>query len=188
MAAGAADGTRNFVVGYDRQLESLTAYRPAARKVLVTLQFGFSDANTLKPLLDAIREAGPEWQWWIRLHPAMSRRDRISALRHFEECTRETCEIQRASKLPLYALLRHMDAHITHSASTVLEAESFGVPSIVFSDYGAELFQEQIASGQVVLAFDGNAVVQALRAARRREPRAVRAKPPWATGSPRFLS
>lgn len=73
----------------------------------------------------------------------------------------ENFELDMATDAPLYALLRHSDVHVTHSSSTVIEAEVFGVPSVIFSAYGAEFFPEQIAAGWALVA-EADHVVQAI--------------------------
>jgi hypothetical protein len=71
-------------------------------------------------------------------------------------------ELELATDLPLYALLRHLDLHLTHSSSTVVEAELFGVPSVVISEYGAEFFSDQIASGWALTALTDRAILAAV--------------------------
>jgi hypothetical protein len=89
-------------------------------------------------------------------------------------------EIATASVLPLYSLLRLADLHVTHSSSTVVEAAEFGVPSLVLSRYGLELFPEQSASGMARLVDTADAIEAAIASAapidhRRRDDGALRA-------------
>jgi hypothetical protein len=72
--------------------------------------------------------------------------------------------LDAASDMPLYALLPHMDRHVTHSSSVVLEAEAYDVPSIIFSQYGMELFPDQINSGMAVAAYTPELIVETLLA------------------------
>ena len=46
--------------------------------------------------------------------------------------------LELPSTLPLYALLRAADVHVTYSSSTVVEAEAFGIGSVLLGRYGAE--------------------------------------------------
>jgi hypothetical protein len=55
-----------------------------------------------------------------------------------------------------------MDVHLTHSSSTVLEAEAFGLPSIIFSEHGAELYPEQVSSGSAVVACTALEILNAM--------------------------
>ena len=63
-----------------------------------------------------------------------------------------TSDIENASKLPLPSLLRFMNVHITESSSVVIEAEQFGVPSIVINKISKEYYKNQISSGYAVYA------------------------------------
>jgi hypothetical protein len=129
-------------------------------RVLVTLQINLASAEALAPLLAAMRSL-PEVSWWLRLHPmALADQPRIEQLlrhgrvRHWN--------IAQATALPLPVLLRHADIHATHSSSAVVEAATLGVPSIVWSEYGAELFPDLIASGMADLACDAAQFERAL--------------------------
>ena len=68
-----------------------------------------------------------------------------------------------ATDIPLYALLRHMHAHVTHSSSTVLESREFGMPSVVTSAYGVEFFHSQVDDAYLAPAFDAAAIGAAVR-------------------------
>jgi hypothetical protein len=113
--------------------------------ILVTLQPGLSTDHALAPLLEVWR-LQPDVVWWIRLHPlALTDKPHIEALLH-EHCVAHW-NIDDASALPLPSLLEHADFHATHSSSTVIEAELMGIPSIVWSDYGYQLFEDHITRG-----------------------------------------
>jgi hypothetical protein len=45
-----------------------------------------------------------------------------------------------------------VDAHVTQTSSAVLEAEAFGVSSVVCSVEGPDLYRPQVRSGTVVYA------------------------------------
>ena len=48
--------------------------------------------------------------------------------------------VDEATRLPLYALLRHMNVHLTEISSTVLEADQFGVPSVLCHPTGVDYY------------------------------------------------
>jgi hypothetical protein len=54
--------------------------------------------------------------------------------------------------LPLLSVLGAANLHVTHSSSTVIEAEQMGVSSLVWSRYGEELFVDEIQRGAVRVA------------------------------------
>jgi hypothetical protein len=132
-------------------------------RILLTLQPGFADERHLAPVLEAMRSAPPSWLWLVRLHPCMlDERSRVAHLLNSRGITR--FELERATDLPLYAILRHADVHVTHSSATVAEAEAFGVPSVVTSSYGAEFFQDQIGNGRACAALTPAAILAAIGA------------------------
>jgi hypothetical protein len=130
------------------------------RHLLVTLQWGLSEAETAK-LISAMRLAPSDWTWWVRVHPyALAEREKIrSALR---DGGVTACEIDLATDLPLHGLLRHMDVHLTHSSSTVIEARFFAVPSVVTSEYGLEFFRQEACAGWIEPGLDPSGIVRAV--------------------------
>jgi hypothetical protein len=143
------------------------------RRVLITLQTGFSTPAHLGPLLSAMRTAPASWQWLVRLHPCMlNERGRIAAL--FRDAGVAGVEIDRASALPLFALLRRIDAHVTHSSATVVEAAAFGVPSVITSPYGAEFFRRETGQGRAIAASTGDDIRAALERLLLTAPRGAR--------------
>jgi hypothetical protein len=136
--------------------------------VLVTLQSGLSVTEQLGPLREVIELSGGEWSWWIRLHPAMV--ESPAAIRQVLMVPGAVVAVEEPSAMPLYALLPVADVHMTHSSSTVIEAEASGLRSVITSRYGAELFGSQIANGSATVA-NGDAAA-CLLAMRRQTKRA----------------
>ena len=91
----------------------------------------------------------------------MSEREKIRQL--LKQCQSANIELDLATDLPLLALLRHADVHITHCSSTVIEAESFGVPSVITHIIGTEGFPEQIASGMAISAYNTAELLAAIQ-------------------------
>ncbi|HAX42556.1 MAG TPA: hypothetical protein DCY80_08380 [Solibacterales bacterium] len=132
--------------------------RPDMIHALITLQPGLMTAAALGPLLEAMREA-PDVFWWIRQHPVELADETSRAL--FDQ-TGAKFDLDLPSSLPLYAALEQVDIHLTHSSSTVAEAEAFGVPSLLWSDYGKELFSDAIERGWAVVVVDGGELARAI--------------------------
>lgn len=152
----------------DRLLQASTG----RTRVLVTLQINLASPAALAPLLAAI-EALPDVAWWLRLHP-MALADQPLIEEMLRDCRARHWNIAQATALPLPVLLRHADVHATHSSSAVVEAAAFDVPSIVWSGYGAEFFEDMIASGTAELARDAAQFARALaRLSARRSARAM---------------
>lgn len=143
----------------DTQVRALCG-RASGKRVLVTLQWGLSEAEQLAPLMELIGTSGEEFVFWIRLHPVMLP-ERATIEARFAQFPRARVVVAEATDLPLYALLRHADVHLTHSSSTVIEAQLFGVRSVVMSRYGAEIYPRQIADGVARLVEGGASALHA---------------------------
>jgi hypothetical protein len=74
----------------------------AGRRILVTLQPGLDDASYYELLRSVITEAPEDWRFLIRLHPGHppASADRLRPL-----FPGARCEMERSSRLPLYAVL-----------------------------------------------------------------------------------
>ena len=155
-------GRSAVVSEYDQRIAAAQGAAADKRQLLVTLQYGLADDRALGPLLGAIRRTQHEWRWWVRLHPVMlNERDAVRSL-----LTRHGIveyDLDAASDLPLYALLRRMDLHLTHSSATVIEASEFGIPSVIVSEYGREFFPGQIAAGRAQAAYETDDIIAACR-------------------------
>lgn len=120
---------------------------------LVTLQPSLCSRDSLAPLCAAWAHQS-DFMWWIRLHP-MAVEDESIIAEMLEKHGVKNWNIKAATELPLPAVLSHADFHITHSSSVVLEAEYFGVPSFIVSNYGAQLFADVISRGKAAFTSDG---------------------------------
>lgn len=140
-----------------RTLIESAAGRPC---VLVTLQPGLASPPALAPLIHAWK-SGVNVMWWVRLHPmAMADAPAIEAT--LREAGVAHWDVSSASALPLPQLLASAHLHCTHSSSAVIEAELLGLPSLVWSEYGAELFEAQIQTGIAKFVRDGKAFSERL--------------------------
>jgi hypothetical protein len=137
------DGVRDAAASQAQALAERAGGRPI---VLVTLQFGLADALQLEPLRALIEECADGYAWWVRLHPVMAeRREEVrSKLGAGDE---RHVWLDLPSDLALPELLRHAHVHLTHSSSTVIEAACMGVPSILTSESGRDLFEPYLRQG-----------------------------------------
>ncbi len=162
-------GCSQFVIEADQVVREMHAAAGGRKIALVTLQWGLSDAEQILPLLEIIRHAGEGWLWWVRKHPVMVVRGETV---HSDLCQESgRVVIDKPSELPLYALLRHVDVHLTHSSTTVIEAANFGVASLVTGQLGVELFPDHIKNGTAKFAegtIDRKIAALNAQAARRR--------------------
>lgn len=141
---------------------ALRQSRPERTHALVTLQAGLTDPRTLAPFIEAVADQADIF-WWVRVHP----RDLgdSAPISDALEAAGAGFNLLDATHLPLYALLEAVDIHLTHSSSTVIEAAHFGVPSLIWSRYGEELFESQIRSGWARVGMDGGSIRSLLREA-----------------------
>lgn len=134
-------------------IEKIKGEVGARINVLVTLQPGLIGDENLAVIADAMRFS-EAFHWWLRLHP-MALDDVGVVESYLREAGLTNYNINDATRLPLYAVIEACDAHMTHSSSTVIEAAMFGLPSIVWSDYGAAYFDAQISGKTVVQVANG---------------------------------
>lgn len=114
-----------------------------AVKILYTHQADFE----LSELFVEILKSSPDnWKWYVRFHPQYPEAKQ-KILEKFPSYNFKNVVIEKISELPLPVILKKMNLHITEFSSTVLEAETVGVPSIVLSEYGRSLFNKQIGKG-----------------------------------------
>lgn len=143
---------------FDRRILSLAPQEPPPLKVLVTLQTGRGVPELLREVMAA---APPSWLWWVRLHPAMMA-EREAIRSRLGEFPAHRMNLDDATELPLYALLRHVDVHLTESSSAVIEADRFGVPSVICHETGEEFFAGLVAVGSARVAYSCRDVLDTL--------------------------
>jgi len=156
------DNTSPLVIYYDRLVAGLKDAHRGNLHVLATLQYSYSDEEHLKTLLQTMQASPADWRWWIRLHPMMKNdagRTRVL----LDQYHIRNYDIYQATELPLYAVLRNIDVHVTLHSAVVIEAESFNVPSVIIDEMGSVHFQRQIRSGTAVAAYAPDAIIDAIR-------------------------
>lgn len=139
------------VQAYDDVLRELK--RPFRDHVHVLYTLNGCTRDELQEMVDVIQAAdrgGLICRFWIRVHP-VNLGQAPTVRRLLKESKLDNCDLENATALPLYALLRHMDVHMTEFSSVVIEAESFGVPSII-RELGEVSYSSQIRDGWVLPA------------------------------------
>lgn len=122
--------------------------QPAALHILVTLS-DQEPASDLDELVALVRQAPPDWFWWVRRHPRCTSRDAIGAAL---EPVNERADVRHATSAPLYELLEKVDVHVTKASSVVLDAVRFGVPSVITGGAGAQIFERQLSGPMATAA------------------------------------
>lgn len=164
------DDTDPLVAQYIEQARALRRNH-ATPQALVSLAWGLADEETDK-LIRAASLCGSRVAWWWRLHPVEAhRRDEFAAklARHGLDAS----QVGAATDLPLYALVRAADLILAHSSTVIQEAAVFGVPSVVTSDYGAEIHSDLLREEMAVRATSAESIARAVQDLALRERRAL---------------
>lgn len=162
-------GQGTLVRQYDARMEADKSRGANRRHVLLTFETTFTRPAILAQFLEAVAATADSVQWWFRLHPTMLAeesgrvRSAISSHRAGPVMTDMTDE-------PLYALLRHVDGHVTYSSSTTQEAAMFGVPTLLMAPHAATVYPDLVRSGWAAVCVDAAAIVDAVVALERRTP------------------
>lgn len=114
-----------------------------SKNILYTHQASFEISELL---FNAIQNSPKDWKWWFRFHPQYPEAQG-KVLAKLAKYNFENVITEKVTEYPLPLILKNMDLHVTEFSSTVLEAEMMGVPSILLSETGADLFNKQIESG-----------------------------------------
>jgi hypothetical protein len=144
-------GTDQTVREYDQLLTRLQRPSKGKIQILYTLNGSTKDeVKAIAQIIEAVNESGLQSHFWIRLHPiALDQKEAVS--RTLKERGLHNVDIENATALPLYAILRHIDVHITEFSSVVIEAQALGVPSVT-GEQGIIWFPNQIETGWAVIA------------------------------------
>jgi hypothetical protein len=155
-------GNDNVVSYYDKKISKIKRNLSSAIHILYTLE-GHEEIDKLELMTQLIKKTGSRYHWWIRLHPCyLDQRQKIRKTLCDNQIL-DYVELDVATDLPLYALLRNMDIHVTTFSSTVIEAEAFDVPSVILRELGAELFSKQVLSGWAIPAYTADAIIPAIQ-------------------------
>ena len=162
------DESLPFVRDATMRVNAIQAEAPGLSHVMYTTQ-GYETEAELARLADAIRQSSDRLFWWVRLHPANpGARPVVESALARSGTTNYV--VQSHTEIPLYGVLRFMDAHVTHSSSTVIEAAAFRVPSVILSRKESVMYAHQITTKWAVVIDDDDSLVDAvLRQAAARE-------------------
>jgi hypothetical protein len=114
-----------------------------SKNILYTHQASFEISELL---FIAIQNSPENWKWWIRFHPQYPEAQ-SKILTKLAKYNFKNVITEQVTEYPLPLLLKNMDLHVTEFSSAVLEAKMLGVPSILLSETGADLFKKEITSG-----------------------------------------
>jgi hypothetical protein len=164
------DADAAIVRRYDAVLQDIAPRAAHGLEILVTLSTGYTHTDDLRTVRDAIADAPDDWRWWIRRHPTMGADEFDSALAFLGGSRARDTTRGEAGELPLYALLRRVDVHVSQVSSAGIEAQHFRVPSVMTDASAARLFAEQFSSGWMVRAASAEELNQAIASQVERRP------------------
>ncbi len=151
-----------YVQRYLERVRAVRSQHPEHRHVLVTMS-GLETDEQLTSLAKAIAASADHWFWWVRCHPTrLEKRAAVEAALRAAGASRVA--VSEATEMPLYALLRCVDAHVTEYSSTVIEAAKFGVPSVMIGLDQAVDYPDLLESGWMLPVANVDAVVPGLDA------------------------
>lgn len=158
--------------GRDAEMERSCASAAAlckgfSRSILLTLQTPFSAFPDWLP--EAIRRSPHDWRWLVRVHRRHPGGPQAHD-REFLSLGHPGVEIREATALPLYALLRQVQVHVTGYSTCALEALAFGVPSLLTHPSGDGLYREFLESGVMKRCSSAEDVLDALKGGFRVSP------------------
>ena len=93
-------------------------------------------------------ESPEQYFYLIRFHPSTTIHERRIVERELKKLGTNNYEIDNASHLPLYSVLRNVRFNITQRSSTVIEATKYGVISIITDKIGMAYYQEFITANK----------------------------------------
>lgn len=150
---------------YDQQVRSILKEENV--NILFSLQPTYGligwEENIPDWVIEAIETSPSNYKWFVRFHHYM-----ISAAVNEKVTTTEKLqklinigkvEVEFATSLPLLALLRRTDIHMTAFSTSVIEAQALGVPSIVLHEKAKELFSHQINNRCVIEAYSASELI-----------------------------
>lgn len=170
----------------DELIEARKAASGKRRHILVTL----SSQGPVVPsaLLEAIRSSPADWHYWFRLHPVNQAPRRAEAEQVLAPLGVDLGLMEFATEIPLYALLRQMDCHLSVGLSTVVtEAAALGLPSIACGREAPDFYQVETAAGLLLVATTPSDILESLRRVLSEGRRPVEPHRPRAPGAMRKL-
>ena len=146
----------------DRLVDERKRASGGERHILVTL----SSQGEVIPaaVLEAVGSSPPEWRYWFRLHP-VNQATRLQEARRMLGSVHADLELLTfATEVPLHALLRRMDAHLSVSLSTVItEAAAHGVASVACGVEARDFYRAELEGGMLLVATTPREILDAVR-------------------------
>jgi hypothetical protein len=123
-----------------------------------------SQGDVVPPaILETVRSSPSAWCYWFRLHPVNQAARAKEAKRILGPLGVDLGLLEFATEVPLHALLRQMDGHLSVGLSTVVtEAAAHGVPSIACGREAPDFYRAEAAAGMLLVATTPPEILAAL--------------------------
>lgn len=168
---------RSFVGGYPwlemwkyntnkitKSYDKLFLEKVDTKKVNILFALGGTSNPVPGWIMDAVNKSPDNWVWHFRLHPNQQHNfDAIKGI-FFEKCNLQKIDFDSIFNIPLPCVLKYMNVHVTAVSSVILEAELFGVPSVVIDEDGVTSYPDQVEKGIVVLGKDPDSLIRSIDA------------------------
>lgn len=97
-------------------------------------------------VLEAMKNSPPGWLWLVRLHPKQIA-NTAEIVDFLRAAGVSQFEVEQATRLPLYSLIKKSHYHITCWSTVCYEALVFGVPTSIVHNNGKSLYEDYITKG-----------------------------------------
>jgi len=114
------------------------------RRILVSLQP--LDSPIGPELLKAMQQSPPDWLWLLRMHP-LRKHTMPEIATILEKAGLRNVELEAATSLPLFSLLKLVEHHVTVFSSVAVEAAAFGIRTSLLGEEGPTALAPQMKLG-----------------------------------------
>lgn len=114
-------------------------------------------------LFDAINSSPDNWRFYFRLHPRMFGKFEEFKKEIYIKSSRVIFERDTAIDIPMMGVLSKADVHITELSSTIIEAEYFGVPTVLIDILALSCYEKQVKNGFAVYAENEETLINAIK-------------------------
>lgn len=152
-------GNSDLAIESDAEYEKAFGELSDKVHVLLTLQWGAFLPEVFERLLTSSLDG---YFFLIRFHPSTSISERNAVRQKLASLALNHFDLDNATALPIYTLLRNIDVHITQSSSTVIEASAFDVPSIITGPIGKAYYRKLVEQGRAFQASEPEQVLDHL--------------------------
>lgn len=141
---------------HDKLYDTNFQYCEGKIVILLSLIWG----NYFPQLFEEIIKRAPNnYYFLIRFHPSTSIDERESVTRILKCMNKSNFEFELASSIPIYSIMRNIHINLTSRSTTVIEAASFGIKSIITGNIGKSYYQDYINSGMAYYSYQSAEII-----------------------------